>query len=81
MSLALVPSPLRGEIDPGPCREAKEIRRGVVWLHHIVGKGDLKKVSKGHLIHVLQLLEYFSTYVNVASTSSTNVTSLHKLDH
>ena len=30
--LGLIPFPLRGELDPGPRREAKAIGRGVVWL-------------------------------------------------
>ena len=84
MSLALVPSPLHSEFNPGSHHEVKEIRRGVVWLHHIDGKDDLIKVSKEHLTQVFTLtlmLEYCSTNVNVASTLSTNVTSLHKLDH
>ena len=82
--LALVPSHLRGEFNPGPHHEVKEIRQGVVWLHCIDGKGDLINVSKEHLAQVFTLtlmLEYCSTNVNVASTSSTDVTSPHESDH
>ena len=45
-SFGLVPFPFHGEFDPGPRREAKELERGVMWLHGVDGKCNLIKVSK-----------------------------------